>query len=296
MNRLSTGKRATILRCLVEGMSIRATSRTAGVAVNTVVKLLIDAGHTCYDYQYETLRNLECTRLEVDQVWAFVYAKEKYVGHAKNISEHAGDVWTWTVICADTKLIPAWMIGDRTGATAIAFIKDVATRLRNRVQLTTDGHRTYLTAVTRAFGRQVDYTMLVKLYGNSETDGSAHRRYSPGTFNGSEQLVVSGTPNLAKISTSYAEQSELCMSMRRLTGLTNAFSVKLANHHAMVALFMMYYNFTRKHRTLKTSPAVAAGVSDRVWSLDDIMRLIDERTPKPGPRGPYRKRARSDSN
>ena len=274
-------------------MSIRGTSRITGTAIgNSVAKLLVDAGHICYDYQYEHLRNLPCTRFEVDEVWSFVYAKEKNVAGAKAAPEHAGDVWTWTAICADTKLIPAWQIGDRSSDTAIPFMLDLASRMSHRIQLTSDGHKAYRSAVERAFGREVDYAMLVKMYGNQGADGGAHRRYSPGTFNGSERIVVSGAPKLDKISTSYAERSNLTlrMSMRRFTRLTNAFSKKLANHHAMVALFMMYYNYSRKHATLKTTPAVAAGATDRMWTVEDIVKLIDERTPQSGPRGPYKKR------
>ena len=292
MNKLSTEKRATIIRCLVDGMSIRGTSRITGTSINSVVKLLVDAGHICYDYQYEHLQNLPCKRFEVDEVWSFVYAKEKNVAGAKTPPEHAGDVWTWTAICADTKLIPAWLIGDRSSDTGEPFMVDLASRMNHRIQITSDGHKAYRSSVARAFGREVDYAMLVKTYGNQGADGGAHRRYSPGTFNGSERIVVSGAPKLDKISTSYAERSNLTlrMSMRRFTRLTNAFSKKLANHHAMVALFMMYYNYSRKHATLKTTPAVAAGVTDREWSVEDIVKLIDERTPKPGPRGPYKKR------
>ena len=279
-----------MLRCLIDGNSIRATSRIAGVAINSVIRLLVDAGRICSQYQHETMQDLTCTRLEIDEIWSFIYAKEKNVRRAVSPPPEAGDAWTWTAICADTKLVPTWLIGDRSAATAFPFMQDLATRLRNRVQFTTDGHRAYLTAVRGAFGGDVDYAMLIKVYGgDSGATGAAHRRYSPGQYNGSERKVVSGSPDHDLISTSYAERNNLTMrmSMRRFTRLTNAFSKKLPNHAAQVALHFFNYN-CRKHTTIKTTPAMAAGIEDRVWSVEDLVRLIDDRTPKPGPRGPYK--------
>ena len=292
MNRLSTEKREIILRCLVDGQSIRGTSRITGVAINTVVKLLLDAGSTAAELQDQRLRNLPCTRLEVDEIWAFIYAKNRNVQLAKNAPPEAGDVWTWTAICADTKLVPSWRIGDRTSATALDFMDDLRSRLTERIQLTSDGHRPYLAAVREAFGGDIDYAMLVKHYGPGETGDAAHRRYSPSKCVGSERFIVSGSPDLDKISTSYAERQNLTMrmSMRRYTRLTNAFSKKLENHAAQVALHFWYYNFARKHQTLKTTPAVAAGVWRKAMNLKDLIREIDHRTPKPNRPKTYRKR------
>ena len=289
MHKLSTEKRAIILRLLVEGMSMRSITRTVGCSINTVTKLLEDAGTYLGEFQDEKLRDLPCTRLEVDEAWAFVYAKNRNVPLAKAAPEHAGDVWTWTAICADTKLIPTWRVGDRTSATGVDFMDDLRKRLRERVQLTTDGHRPYLVAVREAFGQDVDYAMLVKVYGSDSREGAAHRRYSPGQMNGSDRIVVSGSPDLDKISTSYAERSNLTlrMSMRRFTRLTNAFSKKLANHALMVSVFAMYYNWARPHKTLKgRTPAMAAGLTDHVWTLEDMVQVIDERTPPPAKPGP----------
>ena len=231
----------------------------------------------------------------MDEAWAFVYAKNRNVPLAKAAPEHAGDVWTWTAICADTKLIPSWRVGDRTTGTGLEFMDDLRQRLRERVQITTDGHRPDLVAVREAFGMDVDYAMLVKVYGSdSKGDGPAHRRYSPGKMNGSERIIVSGSPNLDKISTSYVERSNLTlrMSMRRFTRLTNAFSKKIENHALMVAIFCAYYNYCRPHKSLGkgTTPAMAAGLTDRVWTLEDMVRIIDERTPAPKKPGPKPKR------
>lgn len=270
-----------------------AITRTAGVSKNTVAKLLVDAGNAFSQYQDRELRNLNCTRLEVDELWSFIYAKNKNVARAKNAPPEAGDVWTWLAICADTKLVPSWMIGDRTSATGLAFMDDLRQRLINRVQITTDGHRPYLVAVREAFGEDVDYAMLVKVYGgDSKGDGPAHRRYSPGQMNGSERIIVSGSPNLDKISTSYAERQNLSvrMSLRRFTRLTNAFSKKLANHVHAVAIYYMWYNFGRRHQTLKMTPAMAAGITDRQWTIDDLVDVLEAYLPKPGKRGPYKPR------
>ena len=298
MNKLSTEKRAMILRLLVEGMSMRSITRTVGCSINTVTKLLEAAGTYLGEFQDETIRDLPCTRLEVDEAWSFIYAKEKNVKFAKAPPLAAGDVWTWTAICADTKIIPTWRVGDRSAVTAVDFMDDLRKRLRNRVQLSSDGHKPYLIAVEEAFGGDVDYAMIVKEYGPGDESGSkqAHRRYSPGTVNGVEKTVVVGSPNLDLISTSYAERSNLTlrMSMRRFTRLTNAFSKKLENHALMFALFAAYYNFCRPHKSLgriHTTPAMAAGLTDRVWKLEDLVAIIDERTPPPAKPGPKSKKA-----
>ena len=300
MNKLSTEKRTMILRLLVEGMSMRSITRTVGCSINTVTKLLEAAGTYLGEFQDEKIRDLPCTRLEVDEAWSFVYAKAKNVKFAKAAPPAAGDVWTWTAICADTKLLPSWRVGDRSAATAVEFMDDLRRRLRNRVQLTSDGHKPYLIAVEEAFGGDVDYAMIVKEYGPGDESGSqqAHRRYSPGTVNGVEKTVVVGSPNLDLISTSYAERSNLTlrMSMRRFTRLTNGFSKKLANHALMVALFTAYYNFCRPHKTLgkiHTTPAMAAGLTDRVWKLEDLVAIIDARTPPPAKPGPKLKKSES---
>ena len=270
-----------------------AITRTVGVSKNTVAKLLVDAGNAFSDYQDQALRDLPCTRVEVDELWSFIYAKKKNVARAKSAPPEAGDVWTWMAICADTKLVPSWRVGDRTAATGLDFMDDLRKRLRNRVQLTTDGHKPYLIAVREAFGGDVDYAMLIKQYGSDGGgDGAAHRRYSPGEMNGSERIIVSGSPNLDKISTSYAERQNLTvrMSLRRFTRLTNAFSKKLENHAHSVAIHYMHYNFCRKHKTLKMTPAMAAGVADRQWTIDDLVTVLEDYLPKPGKRGPYKKR------
>ena len=290
MNKLDTKTRKLIIRCLVEGQSIRATARTADVSKNTVAKLLIDSGKACADYQDKMLRDLPCERIQVDEIWAFIYAKEKNVARAKAAPADAGDVWTWTAICADTKIVPSWRVGDRSGATAIEFMDDLRSRLANRVQLTSDGHRAYLEAVEGAFGGDVDYAQIVKLYGEAP---EAQKRYSPAACVGARKRRVEGNPDPAHVSTSYAERNNLTMrmSIRRFTRLTNAFSKKIENHTHSVAFHFMYYNFCRQHQSLGgISPAMAAGVTDRLWDIEDMVRLVEEAAPKPGPRGPYRNR------
>ena len=292
MNKLDTKARKLIIRCLVEGQSIRATARTADVSKNTVAKLMIEAGEACAVYQDHALRDLPCRRVQVDEIWSFIYAKQKNVARAKSAPPEAGDVWTWTAICADTKLVPSWRIGDRSGNTAIDFMDDLRARLANRVQLTSDGHKAYLEAVEGAFGGDVDYAQLVKLYG-SEGGVSSSKRYSPAECTGTRKRRVEGNPDMAHVSTSYVERNNLTMrmSIRRFTRLTNAFSKKIKNHVHSVALHFMHYNFCRQHKSLGgISPAMAAGVTDRLWDIEDIVRLIDEAAPKPGPRIPYKKR------
>ena len=291
MNKLDAKTRKLIIRCLVEGQSIRATARTADVSKNTVAKLLVDAGKACADYQDKALRDLPCKRIQVDEIWSFIYAKEKNVARAKSAPAEAGDVWTWTAICADTKLVPSWRVGDRSGETAIDFMDDLRARLADRVQLTSDGHRAYLEAVEGAFGGDVDYAQLIKLYGEAP---EAQKRYSPAACVGARKRRVEGNPDPAHVSTSYVERNNLTMrmSIRRFTRLTNAFSKKIENHAYSVALHFMHYNFCRQHKSLGgISPAMAAGVTDRLWDIEDIVRLVEERAPKPGPRGPYKTRA-----
>jgi len=256
---------------------MRATSRITGVARNTIDKLLVELGAACLDYQDRTLRNLPCKRIQVDECWAFCYAKAKNVTPeiaAKN--PHAGDVWTWAAIDADTKLIPSWIIGPRDGVTARLFVSDLADRLTDRIQLTSDGLNAYLAAVEKAFRGDVDYAMLVKIYG-AVNDGE--KRYSPAQCIGCEKHEVVGYPDPAHVSTSYIERANLTMrmGMRRFTRLTNAFSRKIENHSAAVALHMMYYNFSRIHQTLKVTPAMAVGVTSKLWEIEDIIALLDDK-------------------
>jgi IS1 family transposase len=274
MNRLSRDKRIQIISLLVEGMSLRAVTRVTGVSINTVTKLLIDAGKACDEFQSLTFRNLTSRRIEVDEIWAFCYAKQKNVASAKAAPEGAGDIWTWTAIDADTKLIPSWLVGDRSGETAKVFISDLASRLVTRVQLTSDGHKSYLQAVEEAFGGDIDYGMLIKIYGNP---GVATGTYSPAPCIGAKKEAITGNPDERLISTSYAERANLTMRMhmRRFTRLTNAFSKKVENHAHMVALHFMAYNFVRIHGTLRCSPAMAAGVSKRLWDIGDIITVIE---------------------
>ncbi len=275
MNRLNTARRAQVVRCLVEGNSIRATVRMTGVAKNTVVRLLVELGAACTRFMDDSMRNLTCKRLQCDEIWSFVGAKQKNVKptHFEN-GGYAGDVWTWTAIDADTKLVPCWMIGQRDAIAARAFMDDLAARLSNRVQLTTDGHRPYLVAVDRAFGGDVDYAMLVKIYGEP---AEGQKRYSPADCIGCERKAISGTPDPKHVSTSFAERQNLTMrmSMRRFTRLTNAFSKKVENHAAAVALYFTWYNFGRVHQTLKMTPAMAAGVADHTWSVEELLSLLD---------------------
>ena len=275
MNKLDLKSRARILACLVEGNSIRATVRMTGAAKNTVVKLLADVGAACAAYQDKALRNLPCKRLQCDEIWSFVYAKAKNVPTAKAAPEGAGDAWTWTAIDADTKLVAAWMIGPRDSGVAYDFMQDLAGRLTNRVQLTTDGLKAYLEAV-EGFGADIDYAQLVKLYGDAPNAGP-ERKYSPNVCLGARPTTVTGNPDMAHVSTSYVERQNLTMrmSMRRFTRLTNGFSKKLENLGHAVALHFMWYNFGRIHQSLRITPAMDAGVSDHVWSLEEIADLSE---------------------
>lgn len=274
MNKLPLEKRAQILGMMVEGMSIRAIARLTGASKNTIVKLLVDAGQACSEYQDRTLRNLKSKRLQLDEIWSFVGMKERNVPDTRK-GTGVGDIWTWTAIDADSKLIASWMVGDRSGDTARVFVCDLAKRLANRVQITTDGHRAYIEAVEAGFGAAVDYAMLVKIYGQAP---EGQRRYSPPQIIGTETECCTGNPDPKHISTSYAERSNLSirMGLRRFTRLTNAFSKKVENHVYALSIYFMHYNFCRIHQTLRTSPAQAAGVTSKLWELTDIVRMVDE--------------------
>jgi len=263
---------------LAEGASLRATSRLADVSINTVTKLLVDVGAACEEYQDRSLRGLKCKHIQCDEIWSFVYAKAKNVPENMRGAWGVGDVWTWTAVDADSKLIPSWAVGRRDAFTGHAFMLDLASRLANKVQLTTDGHKVYLEAVEGAFGNDIDYAMLVKMYeGDSGKKASAEVRYSPAQCTGAKTQKITGNPDAAHISTSYAERANLTMrmSMRRFTRLTNAFSKKVDNHKAALALHFMHYNFARIHKTLRVTPAMEAGVADHVWSLAEIAQLTD---------------------
>lgn len=289
MNRLSLEERAQILGFLVEGMSLRAASRLADCSINTVTKLLVDVGMACAEFQDSALRNLNCQRVQCDEIWSFVGSKQKHVPAERQGEFGIGDVWTWTAIDADTKLIASWMVGTRGAESAQQFIGDLASRLSNRIQLTTDGHRMYVEAVERAFAGDIDYAMLVKHYGDGPQ--GPDRKYSPADYVSAEKRRITGNPDKAHVSTSYVERQNLTMRMscRRFTRLTNAFSKKVENHAHAVALHFMYYNFGRIHKTLRVTPAMEARVSDHVWSLEEIAALVPEPVAKK--RGPYKKKA-----
>ena len=278
MNKLGTEKRAQILHCIVEGNSLRATARLTNTAINTVVNLMIDAGKACSDYQDKTMKSLNCKHLQCDEIWSFCGSKEKNTTAEKK-KQGWGDVWTWTALDADTKLIPCWFIGDRSAGSAYHFMHDLAERLASRVQLTTDGHKAYLSAVESAFGSEIDYGMLTKIYGTTAGPAMNHAeiRYSPAQCMGARKAVVSGTPDKAHISTSHTERQNLSMrmGMRRFTRLTNAFSKKLENLEHNVALYFMHYNFCRIHTSLRVTPAMEAGIANHVWTLEEVVALID---------------------
>ena len=290
MNKLPQHKRIQILSMLVEGSSLRSISRVADVSINSVTKLLVDAGEACAAYHDETVRDVKAARVQCDEIWSFCYAKDKNVRTAKAAPEGAGDVWTWTALDSDSKMILAYEVGDRSGATAIEFMDDLRLRLANRVQLTTDGHKAYLEAVEGAFGGAVDYAQLIKLYGKP-TGKDSERRYSPATCTGAVKRRIEGRPIREHVSTSHVERQNLTMrmGMRRFTRLTNAFSKKLENHLHMLSLYFVHYNFCRIHKTLRVTPAMEAGVSDTLRDVEWIVSLIDARAPAPQKRGPYNK-------
>lgn len=274
MNKLDTAKRSQIVSALVEGCSIRSIVRMTGASKNTIAKLLVELGAACSNYLDKHLVDLPCKRVQVDEIWSFCYAKAKNVTPkiaAKN--PFAGDVWTWVAIDADTKLIPSWIVGPRDGVTARIFVNDLAGRLANRIQLTSDGLNAYLVAVEKAFRGHVDYAMLVKIYGETS---EGQKRYSPAECVGCERKAIVGYPDPEHVSTSYIERQNLSMrmGMRRFTRLTNAFSKKIENHTAALAIFYMHYNFVRIHQTLRITPAMAAGVTDRLWAIEDVVALI----------------------
>ena len=277
MNKLSLEKRTQVINALVEGNSIRATCRMTGTAKGTVTRLLASVGSACAEYQHKQLRNLACQAIQCDEIWSFCYAKQKNVPEDKQGHLGYGDVWTWTAIDADTKLVPSWLVGLRDAGYAFRFMRDLQARLAERVQLTTDGHKVYLNAIEDVFGTDIDYAMLVKLYG---AEPEKETRYSPAKCIAAEPHIIQGNPDPTKISTSYAERQNLTMrmSMRRFTRLTNAFSKKIENLEHAVALHFMYYNFARPHKTLANpyprTPAMAANISDHIWTVDEIVRLL----------------------
>ena len=275
MNQLNKEKRAQILACLIEGNFIRSTVRLTGAAKNTVTKLLIDSGRACAQYQDETLHNLPCECVQVDEIWSFCYAKEKNVPQKRKGEFGYGDAWTWVALCADTKIVPCWLVGGRDAGWASEFMADVAKRLANRVQLTSDGHNVYFEAVEYAFAGEVDYAQLVKIYGK---DLQADSKYSPPVCISPRLRPIVENPDPRYISTSYIERQNLTtsMNMRRFTRLTNAFSKKVENLQHAVALHFMYYNFCRIHKSLRITPAMAAKVTSRVWEISDIVDLIEK--------------------
>jgi len=272
MNKLNRTKQAQVIAALVEGNSINSTVRMTGVHKTTILKLLARIGIACADYQDRTLRNLQCTRLQCDEIWQFVYSKAKNVPEEKRGTFGYGDVWTWVAIDADSKLIVSWTLGNRDAMTAKILIDDLASRLAHRVQLTTDGLKAYLEAVEGAFGCAIDYAMLVKIYGASQDEV----RYSPAECIGAERKIITGNPDGAHISTSYIERQNLTMrmTMRRFTRLTNGFSKKVDNHAYAVALYTMYFNFCRVHATLRVTPAMEAGLTDHVWTIEEMLSKI----------------------
>jgi len=293
-NVLSTTKRVQIIAALIEGMSVRATARMVDVSKDTVAKLSLELGEACIRYMDETLRELPCKRLQVDEVWGFCYSKQKNVPAAKAGQFGYGDVWAFTAVDAETKLIPTFLVGSRDAGCATEFMQDLAGRLANRVQLTTDGHKMYLSAVEEGFQGAVDYAMLVKLYGKAPEGPEV--RYSPAECIGCERIGITGQPDPKHVSTSYVERHNLTlrMGMRRYTRLTNAHSKKLRNHTAALGLFLCFYNFCRLHQSIGCTPAMAAGVTARVWSIADLVGLLPP--PVAAKRGPYKQRPVEGAN
>jgi IS1 family transposase len=288
MNSMPLQKKVQILQLLVVGNSMRSVERIVGCSINTITKLLCDVGAACTEFQDGAMRNLPCKRIQCDEIWSFVYAKERNVPAEFEGVFGVGDVYTWTAIDADTELIPSWFVGTRGLDSAKLFISDLAGRLANRVQLTTDGHKAYLTAVEEAFQGEIDYAMLIKIYGNAPKED--RRRYSLTEYKGFTKGVISGDPEKKHIGTSYVERANLTMRMhmRRFTRLTNGFSKKVENHANAIALHFMYYNFGKIHKTLRVTPAMEAGIADHIWSLEEIARLVPE--PVAIKRGSYKKK------
>jgi IS1 family transposase len=287
MNRMDNKQRAAIVAALVEGVGIRSTCRMTGASKGAVTKLIADLGPVCAAYQDQAFHDLPCKVLEVDEIWAFCAAKQKNVPVKHRGEKGWGDTWTFTALCADTKLIPSWLVGDRDEQTATLFLTDLASRLAGRAQITTDGHAMYLGAMESAFGGNTDYAMLVKSYGVSS---DAEKRYSPAVCTGCKKARIQGEPDMSRVSTSYVERKNLGirMGLRRFTRLTNAHSKKLQNHCAALAIYFMYYNFARIHSTIRCSPAMAAGVTPHLWSIEELVNLLPAEAPKK--RGPYKKR------
>ena len=298
MNKLDIKTRVTILNMLVEGSSMRSISRITGVSINTVTKLLEDAGRACAAYHDATVRNVGSKDVQCDEIWSFCYAKEKNVPMAKAAPNGAGDVWTWTAIDRDSKMILAFEVGDRSAATAREFMFDLADRLATRVQLTTDGHGAYLKAVADAFSGDVDYAMLIKQYGDPTGNKGHERKYSPAECTGAIKEAIFGKPDMAQVGTSHVERQNLTMrmGMRRFTRLTNAFSKKAENHAYAVALHFMHYNFCRTHKTLRMTPAMAAGLVSSPWEIENIVALVEAAAEAPKKRGPYKPRKKDNSN
>ena len=288
MNKLSLEKQTQIIRLLVEGSSLRSISRIVDVSFNTVLKLLPKVGSACEKFHTERVLNVSSERLQCDELWSFCYSKQKNV--TNEMPEGAGDVWTWTALDADTKLMVSWFVGDRSVESANYFMHDVAARLVNRVQLTTDGHHAYLNAIDNAFHLDIDYAMLIKTYGAAEGKTSTERKYSPNECTGIKKQIISGEPNKKFISTSYVERSNLSIRMgnRRFTRLTNAFSKKIENHSHSLSLYFVYYNFCKIHKSLSVTPAMQAGLMKRVMSIEDIANLVPIEAPKK--RGAYKKK------
>lgn len=286
MNKLPLEKKAQLIRLLVEGNSLRSCSRIADVSINTVTKLLVDVGIACWEFHDKNVVNVKSQKIQCDEIWSFVYSKEK---NKPEGMENAGDVWTWTAIDADSKLIVSWNVGNRDAYCAKTFMNDVADRISGYVQLTSDGHHAYLEAVAEAFGDNIDFAMLVKLYGREGDGKTAEKKYSPAKFTGSKKTIISGNPDDKYISTSYVERQNLTMRMhmRRFTRLTNAFSKKIENHCYAIALHFMYYNWVKQHKTLRVTPAMAAGLTKRFMSIEDIANLSPIEAPKK--RGSYKK-------
>ncbi len=290
MNKLTVAKRAKILSLLVEGSSMRSVSRVEDVSINTVAKLLADAGEACAAFHDEAVRGVKSKRVQCDEIWSFVYAKKRTVPTAKAAPEGSGDAWTWTALDADTKLLVSFLVANRDAPSAHSFMQDVASRLANQIQLTTDANKVYLDAVEEAFGGDIDYAKLIKIYGDGPVSAG---RYSPAECTGIIKERMMGNPDMKHVSTSYVERQNLTMrmSMRRFTRLTNAFSKKLESHIDMVALYTVWYNFVRQHKTLRCSPAMAAGLSKTLWSMEDVIALIDARAAKPVRPATYKKSA-----
>ena len=292
MNKLTTSKRAEVINMLVEGASLRSISRVSGASINTISKLLVETGKACMDFHDQCVRGVRARRVQVDEIWQFCYAKQKNVARAKAAPGYAGDTWAWTALDADSKLIVSWLVGGRDAGYATEFMQDLAGRLANRVQLTSDGHGAYPLAVEDAFGADIDYAMLVKHYGNAP---EGQRRYSPAVCTGATKMSVSGNPDEAHISTSYVERHNLSMRMRmrRFTRLTNAFSKKIDNHIYALALYFVHYNFCRIHQSLRVTPAMEAGLTNAPYDAEWIVGLVDAAAPKPrkpGPKGPRKKK------